>query len=123
VNSLKWDNVTLMRDMVEYYRGLIAIRKRFPQLRLRTAEDIRRQISFEDICEGAFVMRCGSLRLLVNASGEPVQYQAGGRAAVYADSNKASSQPLYHTDGTLCAAPVSIVLAELCAGTPNTVPQ
>lgn len=123
VNSLKWDNVTLRRDMVEYYRGLIAIRKRFPQLRLRTAEDIRNKISFEDICEGAFVMRCGSLRLLVNASGQTVQYHAGGRAAVYADSTNASSQPLYHTDGTLCASPVSVVLAELCAESPNTVPQ
>lgn len=115
VNSLKWDNITLERDMVEYYRGLIAIRKHFPQFRMRSAEDIRKRIRFEDISDGAFVMRCDSLVLVVNASEKSAEYRAEGWTAVYADSRRASVQPLYYTDGTLCAAPVSVVLAELTA--------
>lgn len=36
MNSIKWNDVTLRRGVMEYYRGLIAVRKFFPQFRMRT---------------------------------------------------------------------------------------
>lgn len=59
VNSIKWNDVTLRRSVMEYYRGLIAVRKFFPQFRMRDAESIRK-IRFETLEGGAG--RCGFWR-------------------------------------------------------------
>lgn len=48
INSLKWDNVTVNREVVEYYKGLIAFRKAHRGLRMAEAEELRENLRFLD---------------------------------------------------------------------------
>ena len=112
VNSIKWNDVTIHRSVVEYYRGLIAIRKRFPEFRLRTAEDIRSQLKYEDLGGGALAVHYGDGLILVVNPGETVlEYDPGCSSDIYADGKKADAQPLYRTEGALGVKPHSIILA------------
>ena len=114
VNSIKWNDVTIHRSVVEYYRGLIAIRKRFPEFRLRTAEDIRSQLKYEDLGGGALAVHYGDGLILVVNPGETVlEYDPGCSSDIYADGKKADAQPLYRTEGALGVKPHSIILAGL----------
>ncbi|MGN1109376.1 MAG: type I pullulanase, partial [Oscillospiraceae bacterium] len=99
-------------SIVEYYKGLIAIRKRFPQFRLKTAEEIRARLSFEDLDAGAFAEHIDDLILLVNPTDSALNYTINGQAEIYADGRKASEQPLYSVDSTISAYPHSITLAK-----------
>lgn len=112
VNSLKWDKAAEYADTVEYYRGLIALRKKFPQFRLRTAEEIRAGLTFADLGKGAFAeMPGGGLVLVVNPTEEPLRVVLGGEHIVYADGERASAQPLYTAGNITEVSPVSILLA------------
>ena len=111
INCLKWDGTSICAGMVEYYRGLIAIRKRFPELRLRSAEEIRSKVIYEEI-GGALAARIsGRLILLINPTGEAVTYPIKS-ALVYANGERASAEPIYTADGDITAAPHSVVFAE-----------
>ncbi len=111
INCLKWDGTSICSGMVEYYRGLISIRKRFPELRLRSAEEIRGSVIYEEV-GGALAARIsGRLILLINPTGEAVTYPVK-RALVYADGERASAEPIYTADGNITAAPHSVVFAE-----------
>ncbi len=54
-NSIKWDNKADVRDICEYYKGLIAFRKAHGALRMTTAADIRNDIVFADGLEANVV--------------------------------------------------------------------
>jgi pullulanase len=43
---LDWDRKSRFRDLVEYYRGLILLRKTYSAFRLRTAAHIRERLCF-----------------------------------------------------------------------------
>ena len=113
VNSIKWNDVTVNRSVVEYYKGLIAIRKRFPQFRLRTSEEIRDRIRFETLGEGAFAEQLDDLVLLVNSTDSVLKYPIKGKAEIYANRNKAADQPLYYVDSEIPVEPHSITLARV----------
>lgn len=111
VNSIKWNDVTLRRGVMEYYRGLIAARKHFPQLRMRDAESIRK-IRFETLEGGAVAADFGGLLLIVNPCDHPLRYENGRRMMVYADHITAGARPLFIADGAVTVAPRGIILAE-----------
>lgn len=112
VNSIKWNDVTIHRSVMEYYRGLIAIRKRFPEFRLRTSGEIISSMKFEKLGGGAMAVHYGGKFVMVIAPGEsPVEYDLGRPADIYADSKKADAQPLYQSDGVISVKPRSIILA------------
>ena len=111
VNSIKWNDITVNKNTVEYYRGLIALRKRLPQLRLGSSAEIRRLTRFENISNGAFAAHIGDIILLVNPADLPLSYNINAEARVYADHRNASDQPLYSVVNDLTAAPLSITLA------------
>lgn len=48
INSLKWDNATINKEVVNYYRGLIAFRKAHSGLRMAKAEELRANLKFFD---------------------------------------------------------------------------
>lgn len=48
VNSLKWDQVHEHADMVAYYQGLMAFRRKHPVLRLRKAQQVEDCLRFLD---------------------------------------------------------------------------
>ena len=112
VNGIKWNDVTIRRGVMEYYRGLIAIRKRFPEFRLRTSEEIRTLVKYEDIGSGALAVHYGEkFLLLINPSEAPLEYSLPSTADIYADSKKADAQPLYQAEGVVSVKPCSIILA------------
>jgi pullulanase len=48
VNSLKWDNISTNMEVVNYYKGLIALRKTHSALRMSKAEDVRMKLKIMD---------------------------------------------------------------------------
>ena len=47
-NSIKWDRKSTYSDVFEYYKGLIAFRNAHPSLRMPTADEVAKNISFMD---------------------------------------------------------------------------
>lgn len=101
VNSLKWDSVTENRDIVEYYRGLIAFRRRF-------LGDFG-ECAFEEL-NGGIVMKTGDFLLISNPTAENIIFDTDGNFEIFADENRAADKPLY-TNKRLCCAEFSILLA------------
>lgn len=101
VNSVKWNKVTENSDIADYYRGLIAIRRRF---RGEFGERV-----FERIGSG-FMMTAGEFILLVSPTAEELSPELYGTFKVYADRDKASDKPLYTAKRLYCAG-FSILLA------------
>lgn len=101
VNSLKWDMVTENRDIVEYYRGLIAFRKRF------LGEF--GECAFEEL-NGGIVMKTGDFLLLLNPTAEKITAETDGEFEIFADENRAADKPLYMSK-RLCCAEFSVLLA------------
>lgn len=101
VNSLKWDDVTENRDIVEYYRGLIAFRKRF--------FGNFGECFFEDL-DGGVIMKTGCFLLIINPTSEKIIANIDGDFEIFADENRAADKPLY-TNKRLCCAEFSILLA------------
>lgn len=97
VNSVKWNALKENRGIADYYRGLIAIRKRF-----------RREMNsagrtFERVGNG-FVMTAGDFILVVNPTAEELSPNIAGRFRVYADGERASNKALYTAERLCCAA-------------------
>ncbi len=103
VNSLKWDNATVYRDVVEYYKGLIAIRRRFPEL-------FAGELSLEDLEDGAFIARTGDFTLAVNPIRRALSIELEGEYEVYADGEKASPEPIRKISGIAAVSPIAILL-------------
>ncbi len=101
VNSIKWNGVTENSDIVDYYRGLIAIRRRF---RGEFGERVFGKIG------GGFIMTAGEFILLVSPTPEELSPESEGTYKVYADRDRASDKPLYTTKRLYCAG-FSILLA------------
>ena len=49
INAIDWNQKVEYRDLFDYYRNLIAMRKAHPAFRLRTAEEIASHIKFDDV--------------------------------------------------------------------------
>lgn len=101
VNSLKWDQVTENRGIVEYYRGLIAFRKRFLG---RFGECV-----FEEL-DGGVIMKTGDFLLLINPTEKKISVNTDSEFDIFADESRAADKPLY-TSKRLCCAEFSILLA------------
>ncbi len=105
VNALRWDQVTENREIVEYYRGLIAFRKRF-------------LADFGEICykreNGAYIISIytqnGYFVILLNSTGEKFFPNIDGEFEIFIDKNCASDKSLF-TQKRLCCAEYSVLAA------------
>lgn len=111
VNCIKWNAVTEKRGVMEYYKGLIALRKRFPQLRLRTGAEIRERARFEDIGGGALIMRVDDLAAVINPFEQPLAIELKP-SLVYADQNRAGDEPFGEAGGTTEVSPRSVLVVK-----------
>ena len=111
VNSIKWNRLTNYREPQQYYAGLIAIRRKFAEFRLRYGAEIRALISFRDLENGAFIAYIGRFMLVVNPHGHELKVQATGD--VYADKSSASATPLYHVEGEAVCGRRSVLLVKI----------
>ncbi len=112
VNCLKWNDITTNSDIVDYYRGLIAVRKTFQEFHLTDADEIRKAVSFIDLDNGAFIMRNSDVLIVINPSGKEYRL-AVGSYDVYVDSQRASHLPLYSGSKKVGIAPHSVYMLKL----------
>ncbi len=101
VNSLNWDMVTKNRALVEYYRGLIAFRKRFLGSFGKCVFEKK---------DGGIMMKTGDFLLLVNPADKKIIIKTDGEFEIFANGNRAADKPLYRCK-RLCCAEFSILLA------------
>ena len=113
INSLKWNNVTKYKDLIDYYRGLIDIKKSFYEFRMKTAVEICENITFTDIKYGAFIMHIKNFMLILNPLAEDINVPIFSQADVYVDSQKASSQILYSLENQLTVKAKSAMLVKM----------
>lgn len=112
VNCIKWDDVTRNKDVTEYYRGLIAIRRARTEFHITSAEEIRR-IRFADLSGNAFVMYTGGLILVVNPNRRSARLRLPqGCFGVLADGERAGTEHLDKVSGQVSVPPQSILLLD-----------
>lgn len=46
VNNLEWDRVFEYKEIVNYYKGLIKLRKKYKAFRMNSSEEIRKNLTF-----------------------------------------------------------------------------
>ncbi|MGN0670748.1 MAG: alpha-amylase family glycosyl hydrolase, partial [Oscillospiraceae bacterium] len=100
-NSIKWNLLRKNREIVEYYRGLIAFRKRF--------YGVFRDCCYEQI-DGNFLLKKGNFYMLINTSNSSFEPKIQGYFEYFIDENCASDKPLY-TKKRLCSADFGVVVA------------
>lgn len=109
INALRWDDMTAHPELVAYYRGLLAIRRRFADFRLRSGEAIREHIHFSPAPEGVLLAEIGRFLLAVNPLEEAFEINASG--IVLADDCHAAAEGLYCVEeSALCRAGGSLLL-------------
>ncbi len=112
VNQIDWSLKQANQDVFAYYRGLIALRKAHPVLRLRTADEIRQRLSFR---RNAPSDRCLAYRLdgtdlpgeshrttlvLLNGDATDQEFRlAPGAWRVLVDADRAGTEPLGEVTG------------------------
>lgn len=104
VNCLKWNSVTDNRGIVEYYKGLIALRKRF--------YNELGECSVKQLGGGFTAEYSGGFVMIVNPSDRPIEYEttSDNDHEIYIDKDNASEEPLY-TSKRLCCTEYSILFA------------
>ncbi|MCL1786665.1 MAG: type I pullulanase, partial [Defluviitaleaceae bacterium] len=112
INQIRWDTKAKYRELFDYYRGLIALRKATPAFRLRTAAEVARDIKFMDAAPHviAYTVTHGGQTLLVafNAGREAYTLAAPihGAWEMLVDGVRAGTTPLAQVnDGALTLSP------------------
>ena len=114
MNRIDWSLKQANREVFEYYRGLIALRRGHPVFRLRSAEEIRRRLEFLPDVPGR---RClaytidgaglddeayGAVLVLLNGEAKDQEFKLpAGRWQVLADADRAGMEPLAEAAGTV----------------------
>ncbi len=101
INSIKWNLVRKNREIVEYYRGLIAFRKRF--------YGVFRDCSFEQI-DGNFLLTKDKFYMIINTTNCRFNTNFDGIFEYFIDENSASNEPLY-TKKRLYSADFGVIVA------------
>lgn len=113
LNSLKWNYITRYKDVVDYYRGLIAIKRKFYEFRMKTAGEICDNISFTDLRYGAFIMHIKNFMLILNPLAEDIDVPIWSKADVYVDSHNASADIMYSLENQLSVKAKSAMLVKM----------
>lgn len=101
INSIKWNLLRKNREIVEYYRGLIAFRKRF--------YGVFRDCGIKQI-DGIFLLFKGEFYMIINTTNSFFETEIRGCFEYFIDENRASDEPMY-TKKRLCSAGFGVVVA------------
>lgn len=109
VNKLDWRRMIKNDASVEYYKGLIEIRKSNPAFNGGCEPD------FELImCEkGGAAYRIGDVVYAVNSSDEDIAFAIRGKAAILADINRAGVMPFATAEGELTVKAHGVLAARI----------
>ncbi|MDF2944147.1 MAG: pullulanase, type [Herbinix sp.] len=99
VNSLKWNDTTTNKEVINYYKGLIAFRKAHSALRMSKAEDVRMKLKLMDWSQPNVVTFTivndidGMLCVIYNANREArTVHIPEGEWKVYVKGNQAGTE-------------------------------
>ncbi len=94
VNSIKWNEKTQNIAVYEYYKGLISFRKANSKLRLRTADEIRKELKFMDVnSKNVVEYKLGDMIVIFNANRESFKaVLPDGSWNIYVDDKKAGTE-------------------------------
>ena len=118
VNSIKWNTLKKeeYRETLKYYKGLIAFRKAHPVLRLRTREDVLRQVH-PIPCDNphmvSFIVDAGKEKIFLafNAGKEAVSVTLPeGKWHPCIHDNTASAEYLGDVSGSITVSPISALV-------------
>ena len=125
VNAIDWRNKLIYRDLFEYYRDLVTIRKAHPGFRLGSAEAVRSHVHFPETPEGVVIYRIDDLEgldparsltvvLNGNVTRFPVTFPASSYKVLVQDGAADPEGLITWSGGTVSVEPLSaLILAEM----------
>ena len=106
INSLKWDRKSEFRNVFEYYKGLIALRKAHTAFRMCNKDEIAANMQYIDKLPQRVVgfllygdCEFEEIVVFFNPNDYPVTLHAFGQYGVYVDGEKAGTVPLRTVEG------------------------
>ncbi len=132
VNALKWDDLSKAeyQAVFEYYKGLIALRKAHPSLRLTTEAEVTEAVKPITGLEDNVVAFCilgddseGAVYAIFNANNaETTVTLPEGSWDVCVNAEKAGGETLDTVSGTVKVAPISAMILT-CKDKPGEIPS
>lgn len=120
INAIDWNLKTRNKDVVDYVRELIAMRKAHPAFRMTRAEDIAHNISFlENTPPGLVVYQLKgsavgdswkSITVVFNGSGNDQELTLDGHWQVFSSNNKIQKPGTLLTNGKIRMQPYSCTI-------------
>ena len=117
VNSIKWNRKSEFIDVYNYYKGLIALRKAHTAFRFPTKELIGKNMNFfsrlpQKVVGFSLTGDCSLEEIIVflNPNNYDINLYAFGKYNVYADGDRAGTEPLYTVDGNYSVKAYSIIV-------------
>lgn len=117
VNSIKWNRKSEFIDVYNYYKGLIALRKAHTAFRFPTRELIGKNMNFfsrlpQKVVGFSLTGDCSLEEIIVflNPNNYDINLYAFGKYNVYADSDRAGTEPLYTVEGDYSVKAYSIIV-------------
>ena len=117
INSLKWDRKSEYKSVVDYYKGLITLRKTHTAFRFPTKEEIDKNMRFLDRLPARVVgftltgdCTLEEIIVFLNPNDYEIKLFAFEKYNVYADGNSAGAEILYTVEGDFSVAPYSIIV-------------
>lgn len=112
VNMIRWNQKLQNKDVVDYYGGLVALRKAHPMFHLGTADEVRKSLKFmANLPNGAIGYSLsdptgkdawGRATVVFNPSSSPLQVSVpAGHWQVFVDGQKAGDSPIFGSPATL----------------------
>jgi len=114
INSLKWNTRKLNSSTVDYYKGLIALRKTYSAFRMTTTEQVKSNLNFSDSPEGTIVYslngaalkdKAATIVVIHNANLETqnISLPKGGTWSVLVEGEKSGTSVIRKISGTSIA--------------------
>jgi pullulanase len=114
INSLKWNTRKLNSSTVDYYKGLIALRKTYSAFRMTTTEQVKSNLNFSDSPEGTIVYSLNGAALKdkaaiivvihnANLETQNISLPKGGTWSVLVEGEKSGTTVIRKISGTSIA--------------------
>lgn len=117
VNSIKWNRKSEFIDVYNYYKGLIALRKAHTAFRFPTRELIGKNMNFfsrlpQKVVGFSLTGDCSLEEIIVflNPNNYDINLYAFGKYNVYADGDRAGTEPLYTVERDYSVKAYSIIV-------------
>lgn len=116
-NSLKYDRLEEFLELNDFYKGLIALRKKFEEFRLDTREAVVDMLHFVDTANDNVVIytitsRARTILVCMNANTEEYTLDLpDGEWDVYVDAKNASGESLYKKNHQTMVSAISCLVA------------